>query len=124
MKKLLNNFFVVLGAITFSHIDLKAFDNDVPLEHFACKSTRPSFSISPDGKNILIINTMRENECDISMDYSKPVEENFYDKGLILWNLETDETRIISNGKGADRISSAGWLNNDRNLVYSSLDPG
>ena len=114
MKKLYRRLFVILSAITISHQNIHAYDNAVPLEHFACKSTRPSFSISPDGKNMLIINTMRENKCDISMDYSKPVEENFYDKGLILLDLETNETRILSDGKGANRIDSAGWLNNER----------
>ena len=52
LKTLLTGFII----LTFSH-DSYADDELIPLEHFACYSNQNSFSISPDGKHMLIQNT-------------------------------------------------------------------
>ena len=98
----------------FISTDVSSSNNGIPLEHFACKSTGSSFSISPDGKYMLITNPSKDNICDIEMDYSKRVEDEMYDRGLLLMDLDTNETTVISSGVGGGRISSAGWLNNER----------
>ena len=41
---------------------------------------------------MLIQNTRRDNNCDIEQDYSKYAEDETYDRGLILMNLDTKET--------------------------------
>ena len=120
-KSLLSPFIIFSFLAINSHAD----DNDlIPLEHFACASTRPTFSISPDGKHMLIGNTIKDNICDIEQDYSKRVEDNFRDRGLILVNLDTNESKSISKGKGKDRISQFGWLNNNRIWYTPRLEQG
>ena len=110
------NLSVLSLLITFGLMNqnISAFDDSTPLEHFACRSNQASFSISPDGKHMLIQNTIKDNVCDIEQDYSKYVEDEAYDNGLILWNLDTGETKTLSQGKDSDKISAAGWLNNNR----------
>ena len=102
------------GLPVLMNQNIIAFDDSTPLEHFACRSNQASFSISPDGKHMLIQNTIKDNVCDIEQDYSKYVEDEAYDNGLILWNLDTGETKTLSQGKDSDKISAAGWLNNNR----------
>ena len=63
---------------------------------------------------MLISNPSKENVCDIEMDYTKKVEKEMYDRGLLLMDLDTEEVTVISSGKGGGRISGAGWLNNER----------
>ena len=67
-----------------------------------------------DYMNYLIMNTMKDNECDIMQDKSQPVEDDYYMRGLILLDLETMERKVISRGTAEDGVRSAGWLNNDR----------
>ncbi len=86
----------------------------IPIEYFACAPNRNSFSISPDGKHMLIINTMKDNVCDIMQDKSQPVEDEYYMRGMMLLDLETMESKVISRGTAEDGVTSAGWLNNDR----------
>ena len=113
MKKSLQTFSIIFFS-TFLANEIAAFDDSTPLEHFACRSNYAGFSISPDGKHMLIQNTMKDNVCDIEQDNSKYAEEETYDYGLLLMNLETKETSVISSGKDGGRISDAGWLNNER----------
>lgn len=107
----------ILFIGSFSH-NILAQDGLIPLEHFACAPNRNSFSISPDGKHMLIRNTMKENECDIMQDKSQPVEDEYYLRGLMLIDLETMKSKIISRGTASDAVNSAGWLNNER-IWYS-----
>jgi len=113
MKKTFRTFSIIFFSMFLAN-EIVAFDDSTPLEHFACRSNYSGFSISPDGKYMLIQNTMKDNVCDIEQDNSKYAEEETYDYGLLLMNLETKETSVISNGKGGGRISDAGWLNNER----------
>ena len=48
---------------------------------------------------MLIQNTRRDNNCDIEQDYSKYAEDETYDRGLILMNLDTKETTMLSSGR-------------------------
>ena len=50
---------ISLIAILFSINNITADEGLIPLEHFACYSNGNSFSISPDGKYMLITNTMK-----------------------------------------------------------------
>ena len=104
----------LLISLGLMNQNILAFDDSTPLEHFACRSNQASFSISPDGKHMLIQNTIKDNVCDIEQDYSKYVEDEAYDNGLILWNLDTGETKTLSQGNERYKISAAGWLNNNR----------
>ena len=115
--KIINNitkvFFTIFLVSTFSHNSFA--DNElIPLEHFACYSNRNSFSISPDGKHMLITNTMKDNVCDIMQDKSQSAEDATYLSGLMLVDLETMESRTISEGSTNDSVRGAGWLSNDR----------
>ena len=109
LKTLLTGFII----LTFSH-NTYADDRLIPLEHFACYSNQNSFSISPDGKHMLIQNTKKDNVCDIMQDKSQAAEDDTYLRGLLLLDLETMESKVISNGTNSDAISASGWLNNDR----------
>jgi hypothetical protein len=109
LKTLLTGFII----LTFSH-NTYADDGLIPLEHFACYSNQNSFRISPDGKHMLIQNTKKDNVCDIMQDKSEYAEDGTFDSGLLLLDLETMETKVISNGSKSDAISGSGWLNNDR----------
>ena len=113
IKNITKTFF---SAILFSTISLNAFAEEglIPLEHFACKSNFNEFKLSPDGKTLMIINTNKDNVCDIEPDKSLRVEESMRFSGMMLVNLETNETRRVSNGNAEDAVWGAGWLNNDR----------
>ena len=63
---------------------------------------------------MLIINTMKDNKCDIMQDKSQPVEDEYYMRGMRLLDLETRESTVSSRGSAEDGVTSAGWLNNDR----------
>ena len=89
-------------------------DNYIPAEYFVCASNPVSFQISPNGKYMLIRNTLRDNVCDIEQDKVKRVEDEFYNRGLLLLNLDTDEITELSDGSLESGISNAGWLNNQR----------
>jgi len=98
---------------TFSQNTLA--ENDlIPIEHFVCASNSNSFQISPDGKHMLITNTIKDNVCDIEQDKSMRVEEEMYFRGLMLLDLETMKSKTISQGNSTDAIGAAGWLNNER----------
>ena len=49
--------------------------------------------------------------CKINL---KAAEDDTYLRGLLLLDLETMESKVISNGTNSDAISASGWLNNDR----------
>ena len=112
----MNKFFKKFSIFSIALLSMQSLISDdlIPIEYFACASNQNSFNISPDGKHMLIINTIKDNECDIMQDKSQPVEDDFYMRGLLLLNLETMETKQISRGTAEDGVSSAGWLNNER----------
>ena len=113
MKNKLNLFLTIF--ISFAIIsNLNAYENAIPNKYFACKGNFNNFSISPDGKYLLITNTIKDNVCDIMEDKSQPVEDGMYDRGLILLDLETMKSKTISKGSQDDQVSGAGWLSNDR----------
>ena len=117
----------VLGFFAIFNLHATADDLSIPLEHFSCKSNQANFSISPDGKHMLIGNMIKDNECDIERNYDKRVEDEMRNVGLILLNLDTQETKSISRGKGSDRInsiSSFGWINNNRIWYVPRFDMG
>ena len=114
MKHLIKFFSIPLILISSYSTHLFSDEGLIPIEYFACAPNRNSFSISPDGKHMLIINTMKDNVCDIMQDKSQPVEDEYYMRGMMLLDLETMESKVISKGTAEDGVTSAGWLNNDR----------
>ena len=115
MNYLIKFFSITFALISsFSAVNLFSDEGLIPIEYFACAPNRNSFSISPDGKHMLIINTMKDNKCDIMQDKSQPVEDEYYMRGMMLLDLETMESKVISRGSAEDGVTSAGWLNNDR----------
>ncbi len=114
MKHLIKFFSIPLILISSYSTHLFSDEGLIPIEYFACAPNRNSFSISPDGKHMLIINTMKDNVCDIMQDKSQPVEDEYYMRGMMLLDLETMESKVISRGTAEDGVTSAGWLNNER----------
>ena len=109
---------ILLGSLLIFNIDLKSetvySDNYIPAQYFACASNPVSFQLSPDGVHLLITNTVKDNVCDIEQDKAKQIEDEYRSRGLLLLNLETMQTTMLSDGSDSNRISAAGWLNNDR----------
>ena len=110
IKSLIISIAFLVSSETFAQND----DNFIPAEQFVCLSNPVSFQISPDGKHMLITNTNKDNVWDIEQDKVKQIEDSFYDRGLLLMNLDTKETTMLSDGSLESGISAAGWLNNDR----------
>jgi len=126
MKHSTNNMFLSILATFFIAFELPA-NEVIPLEHFSCRSNDVNFEISPDGKHMLIANVMKENICDIEQNYDLGQEEEQYNVGLILLNLETQKTKFISSGSGSDRINNVGafgWINNNRIWYVPRFDLG
>ena len=60
---------VVLFSMFFllGSFNLHAYE-EIPNEQFACYSNFNSMMVSPDGRHLLIINTVKDNICDIEQD--------------------------------------------------------
>lgn len=107
---------IISSVLVFSiaSLDLQSDEGLIPLEHFACKSNFNTFKLSPNGKKLMIINTIKDNVCDIEPDKSRRVEESMRFSGMMILDLETNETRTISNGSADDAVWGAGWLTDSR----------
>ena len=104
----------VLSAIfALSSNNIQAYE-DIPNEYFACYSNFNSMMVSPDGRHLLIINTVKDNVCDIEQDKVKQIEDEMSDRGLLLLDLDTMETTMLSDGSAESGINNAGWLNSNR----------
>lgn len=104
----------LLSAIfALSSYSLQAYE-DIPNEYFACYSNFNSMMVSPDGRHLLIINTVKDNVCDIEQDKVKQVEDEMRDRGLLLLDLDSMETTMISDGSAEGGINGAGWLSSNR----------
>ena len=106
---------VVLFSMFFllGSFNLHAYD-EIPNEQFACYSNFNDMMVSPDGRHLLIINTVKDNICDIEQDKVKRVEDSMRDRGLLLLDLDTMETTMISDGSSEGGINGAGWLSSTR----------
>jgi len=93
--------------------NLEAYE-EIPNEQFACYSNFNSMMVSPDGRHLLIINTVKDNICDIEQDKVKRIEDSMRDRGLLLLDLDTMETTMISDGSSEGGINGAGWLSSNR----------
>ncbi len=93
--------------------NLEAYE-EIPNEQFACYSNFNSMMVSPDGRHLLIINTVKDNVCDIEQDKVKRFEDSMRDRGLLLLDLDTMETTMISDGSSEGGINGAGWLSSNR----------
>mgnify|MGYP001391848444 FL=1 len=93
--------------------NLHAYE-EIPNEQFACYSNFNDMMVSPDGRHLLIINTVKDNICDIEQDKVKRVEDSMRDRGLLLLDLDTMETTMISDGSSEGGINGAGWLSSTR----------
>ena len=96
-----------------SSFNLEAYE-EIPNEQFACYSNFNDMMVSPDGRHLLIINTVKDNICDIEQDKVKRVEDSMRDRGLLLLDLDTMETTMISDGSSEGGINGAGWLSSTR----------
>tara|TARA_B100001173_G_scaffold240531_1_gene210352 strand:+ start:1720 stop:3765 length:2046 start_codon:yes stop_codon:yes gene_type:complete len=96
-----------------SSFNLEAYE-EIPNEQFACYSNFNSMMVSPDGRHLLIINTVKDNICDIEQDKVKRIEDSMRDRGLLLLDLDTMETTMISDGSSEGGINGAGWLSSNR----------
>ena len=76
-----------LFVLTLICLPIEAFE-DIPNKHLACYSNFNSMMVSPDGRHILIRNTVKDNVCDIEKEKEKGLEDEMYDRGLLLLNLE------------------------------------
>ena len=105
---ILFSMFFLLGSF-----NLHAYE-EIPNEQFACYSNFNNMMVSPDGRHLLIINTVKDNICDIEQDKVKRVEDSMRDRGLLLLDLDTMETTMISDGSSEGGINGAGWLSSTR----------
>ena len=96
-----------------SSFNLEAYE-EIPNEQFACYSNFNDMMVSPDGRHLLIINTVKDNICDIEQDKVKRVEDSMRNRGLLLLDLDTMETTMISDGSSEGGINGAGWLSSTR----------
>ena len=48
--------------------------------------------------HLLITNTVKDNVCDIEQDKAKQIEDEYRSRGLLLLNLETMQTTMLSDG--------------------------
>ena len=92
-----------------SNKDLACYDNFIP-----GLNTNGGMSISPDGRYLLIRNTVKNNICDIEPDKVKKIEDETRDLGLLLVDLDTMETTMLSDGSESKGIRAAGWLSSTR----------
>ena len=106
---------VVLFSMFFllGSFNLHAYE-EIPNEQFACYSNFNDMMVSPDGRHLLIINTVKDNICDIEQDKVKRIEDSMRDRGLLLLDLDTMETTMISDGSSEGGINGAGWLSSNR----------
>ena len=106
---------VVLFSMFFllGSFNLHAYD-EIPNEQFACYSNFNDMMVSPDGRHLLVINTVKDNICDIEQDKVKRIEDSMRDRGLLLLDLDTMETTMISDGSSEGGINGAGWLSSTR----------
>lgn len=118
--KFYTKFFFTL-TILFSISAIKVGAYDIELKHLSCYSSDPSFSISPSGKYLAILTTPKDNVCDIEMEKDKYVEEEMRRTGLTLLDLETMNTRILSDGSPGESISYFKWVTDER-FIYRT-DP-
>ena len=105
--------------VFFSMFFLLGFFNihayeEIPNKQFACYSNFNDMMVSPDGRHLLVINTVKDNICDIEQDKVKRVEDSMRDRGLLLLDLDTMETTMISDGSSEGGINGAGWLSSTR----------
>ena len=109
-----NKTIVFFSTLFFlSSFNLEAYE-EIPNEQFACYSNFNSMMVSPDGRHLLIINTVKDNICDIEQDKVKRIEDSMRDRGLLLLDLDTMETTMISDGSSEGGINGAGWLSSNR----------
>ena len=113
----------ILFISLFINSSLNAFDYPISNKELSCKSSNPSFSISPSGKYMAIMTPDILNECEIEPDRSEYVEDGFWRKGLTIVNLDTWEQRMLSNGSQGESISSFRWASDDR-FFYSPAYQG
>lgn len=91
---------------------------DIPNEYWSCIGDNPTFSISPGGKYLAILKSPREDVCDIEQDKVKRIEEEWSWQSLSLIDLNTMESKIISDGSPGKGVASFMWLSDDR-YMYS-----
>ena len=105
--------FILSIVIIFTSTSLLAYER-IPNEQFACYSNFNKMMVSPDGRYLLIRNTVKNNECDVETEKEKGVEDEMFDRGLLLLDLDTMETTMISDGSSGGGVSDAGWLSSNR----------
>ena len=105
--------FILSIVIIFTSTSLLAYER-IPNEQFACYSNFNKMMVSPDGRYLLIRNTVKNNECDVEKEKEKGVEDEMFDRGLLLLDLDTMETTMISDGSSGGGVSDAGWLSSNR----------
>ena len=77
-------FLSILFISLFINSSLNAFDYPISNKELSCKSSNPSFSISPSGKYMAIMTPDILNECEIEPDRSEYVEDGFWRNGLTI----------------------------------------
>ena len=100
-------------ALIFTSVSLLGYER-IPNEQFACYSNFNKMMVSPDGRYLLIRNTVKNNECDVEKEKEKGVEDEMYDRGLLLLDLDSMETTMLSDGSDGGGVSDAGWLSSNR----------
>lgn len=104
----------------FNIQDVQSGEYKMKLEHLACYSSNPSFRISPSGKYMAIITRAKDNECDIHQDKTQGAEDGMFRRGLRIIDLDTWESRTLSDGSQGEGVDNFMWVSNDRFLYWTN----
>ena len=68
--------FILSIVIIFTSTSLLAYER-IPNEQFACYSNFNKMMVSPDGRYLLIRNTVKNNECDVEKEKEKVFDVSY-----------------------------------------------
>ena len=109
-----------LSIFTSFNLSAEGEWKEIPNEYWSCYAETPRFAMSPGGKYLAITRSPKSNVCDIEPDKEKRVEDETYHSSLTFINLDTMESRLISDGTPGKGIDYMRWMSDDRYLFWPS----
>mgnify|MGYP000931393524 CR=1 FL=1 len=108
--------FTVLTLLisTFS-INASAKDGVIPLEQLVCYGQATGFSLSPSGEYVASMVPVDENVCDIKDLTDQELAQSR--RVLVVTNIETKESKVLSGTSATTSVQSFRWLNDNQLLL-------
>ena len=108
--------FTVLALVisTFS-INASAKDGMIPLEQLVCYGQATGFSLSPSGEYVASMVPVDENVCDIKDLTDQELAQSR--RVLVVTNIETKESKVLSGTSATTSVQSFRWLNDNQLLL-------